>query len=208
MVCSLCSGPTSWFYNFRNKDYYKCEKCASILLHPKFFLSLEQEKARYEEHNNCVDDLGYQRFVSPIVNAVKENFDNKAKGLDFGAGTGPVITKLLSDEGFNLALYDSFFWNNPKVLNSQYDYIVCCEVIEHFRNPLKEFKLLRSLLNPGGIIFVMTEIYSEDIDFRKWRYKNDATHVFFYHNDAFKWIKDNLDFSRLDINGRLIELER
>ncbi|QGU00323.1 hypothetical protein SYNTR_1729 [Candidatus Syntrophocurvum alkaliphilum] len=208
MNCSLCSGSTSWFYNFRNMDYYKCGACSSVFLHPKYFLSSDEEKARYEEHNNCVDDKGYQKFVSPIVNAVKERFSIDARGLDFGAGTGPVITKLLSDEGFSLELYDPFFWNNPEVLESTYDFIVCCEVIEHFKDPLKEFKLLRSLLNPGGVLYCMTEVYSEDRDFEKWHYKNDATHVFFYHKDAFKWIKDNLKFSRLDINGRLIELER
>lgn len=129
-----------------------------------------------------------------------------AKGLDFGAGTGPVITKLLHDIGFHLELYDPFFWNNPQVLNATYDFIACCEVIKHFKNPWQDFKLLRSLLTPGGVLYCITEIYSENLDFEKWHYKNDATHVFFYHQDAFKWIKDNFKFSKLEIEGNLIKL--
>lgn len=46
------------------------------MLDAKYYLSLEKEKERYEQHNNCVDDVGYQKFVSPIVEAIKHNFEN------------------------------------------------------------------------------------------------------------------------------------
>lgn len=35
----------------------------------------------------------------------------------------------------------------------------------------------------------MTDLYKSDIDFPKWYYKNDPTHVFFYSDEAFKWIQ-------------------
>ncbi len=47
----------------------------------------EDEKKRYQEHNNDVDDFRYQQFVEPIVLKVQEKFRLKHKDLDYGAGT-------------------------------------------------------------------------------------------------------------------------
>ncbi len=205
--CTLCNSKALLFEEIKQKKYYKCPECLSVLLHPAYYISNEEEKSRYEEHNNDVQDPNYQKFVSPIVTSIKQSFTPEHIGLDFGAGTGPVITKLLRDEGFNIDLYDPYFYNNPEKLTERYDYIACCEVIEHFHNPEKEFRLLRSLLKRGGVLFCMTEVYSEDIDFAKWYYNNDSTHVFFYHAQAFNWIKSNLNYSDAIITKRLVTLK-
>lgn len=204
--CTLCQANALLINEVNQKKYYKCTRCLSILLSPAYYISKEEERSRYEEHNNDIEDTGYQKFVSPLVNSIKELFNPEHTGLDFGSGTGPVITKLLRDEGFNIDLYDPFFCNKPEKLAVHYDYIACCEVIEHFHHPEKEFRLLRSLLKPGGALFCMTEVYSDNINFPKWYYKNDPTHVFFYHAEAFNWIKTNLNYSEVIIDGRLIIL--
>jgi SAM-dependent methyltransferase len=207
ITCSLCSAKASFFCQFRTLHYYRCSGCRSILLDPGMYLSREKEKSRYEEHNNDVNDPGYQQFVMPLVKQVEKKFNQTHKGLDFGAGTGPVVTKLLQDKGFKMELYDPFFCNNPLALNQTYNFIICCEVIEHFHFPKREFKLLRSLLKPGGSLYLMTEVYQDDLDFVNWHYKNDPTHVFFYHNHALIWIKKHLNFARLEREGRLIQFE-
>lgn len=204
--CSLCYSEAALFSKVNQKQYYKCSGCSSVLLNSAHYLPREEEKKRYEEHNNDVDDTRYQKFVSPIVNSIMELFTTDHIGLDFGAGTGPVITKLLKDKEYNIDLYDPYFHNHPEKLSVQYDYIACCEVMEHFHHPEKEFKLLRSLLKPGGALFCMTELYSENLEFAKWYYRNDPTHVFFYHEEAFNWIKTNLNYSESIIDGRLIIL--
>lgn len=188
-------------------QYNRCSGCCSILLDPNMHLSIEKEKERYEEHNNDVEDSGYRQFVTPIVEQVKHKFNKSHLGLDFGAGTGPVITKLLREAGFQVELYDPFFWNDSGKLHRSYDYIVCCEVIEHFYSPGREFKLLRSLLKPNGSLICMTVVYCDTIDFGNWHYKNDPTHVFFYHDDALAWIKSHFGFSKLTREGRLIHFE-
>lgn len=205
MECKLCKSTTFLFITFKENEYYKCNNCSSVMLHPKHYLSSVQEKARYEAHNNDPEDLRYQKFVSPIVQSIMTDFSTKAKGLDFGSGTGPVITKLLTDLGYKLELYDPFFFNNILNINLKYNFIACCEVIEHFNNPYDSFKLLRSLLEIKGILYCKTEIYSESIDFNDWYYKNDPTHVFFYHKDAFHWIQKKLNFTTLEIEDRLIK---
>lgn len=207
ITCGLCSAKASFFHQFRTMHYYRCSGCCSIMLDPGMYLPPEKEKSRYEEHNNDVNDPGYQQFVMPVVEIVEQKFNQTHSGLDFGAGTGPVITKLLQDKGFKLEVYDPYFSNNPAALSQTYDFIVCCEVIEHFHFPAREFKLLNSLLKPGGSLYCMTEIYHDDLDFEKWHYKNDPTHVFFYHENALAWIKKHFKFSGLKKEGRLIHFE-
>ncbi|MBE0429799.1 MAG: class I SAM-dependent methyltransferase [Thermoleophilia bacterium] len=206
--CTLCGSNIVLFCDTDGKSYYRCADCSSILMDPLSLPSREEERRRYQEHNNDVEDRRYQEFVAPIVNEIQRNFNQEHAGLDFGAGPGPVVTKLLRDSGFTVELYDPLFWANPEALRTRYDYIACCEVIEHFHSPRKEFALLHSLLKPGGALYCMTEPYSEDIDFGKWYYKSDQSHVFFYTKDTFEWVRSHMRFSKLRIKGRLVQFYR
>lgn len=206
--CLLCSHKTKPFYEFRNNNYYQCQSCSSLMLDPANYPSWEEEKEIYKTHNNDVEDIRYQNFVSPIVEAVKSSYNKNHKGLDFGAGTGPVITSLLEKEGYDINLYDPFFHFYPENLRKKYDYIICCEVIEHFHHPYDEFQDLSNILSSKGSIFCMTSLYDEGINFKNWNYKNDETHVFFYHKKALEWIKKEFAFSKLEIEGKLIKLRK
>ena len=115
-----------------------------------------------------------------------------------------MISKVLKDYDYQIAQYDPFFHNFPDLLKYKYDYIACCEVIEHFYNPHKEFELLKNLLHQDGKLYCMTDIYDNNIDFYKWYYKNDPTHVFIYQKETFQWIKEKFGFSDVQINERLI----
>jgi SAM-dependent methyltransferase len=202
--CPLCSNDSTFILNFKSKKYYQCDGCHSIHLDKKNQLQPEDEKLRYLLHKNDVHDPGYREFVSPIVNYILSRYQPQSNGLDFGAGTGPVISKMLIEKGFTINQYDPFFSNHTELLSLQFDYIVCCEVIEHFNNPNKEFMQLRSMLLPGGELICMTELLRDNIDFNDWYYKNDPTHVFFYHPKSFDYIKSEFDFSEVIIDKRLI----
>lgn len=207
MKCRLCGGDTEFFNRWRDCEYLKCKNCNSLMLNSMHFVDKIREKERYEEHNNDVNDKKYQKFVYPLVAEVLKDYDKDSIGLDFGAGTGPVISKLLLDKKYNIKIYDPFFANYPELLKNKYDYIVCCEVIEHFHNPREEFNLLKSMLKPGGTIYLKTSLYHEGIDFISWNYKNDITHVFFYHERALEWIKEYMGFSSLEVKKDLIKLK-
>jgi len=202
--CPLCTAPSHIFYENKNQLFYQCDNCEGIFINKNLRLKSKEEKTRYETHNNDVFDERYQKFVSPITKAILDNFSEDNSGLDFGAGTGPVISKILKDNNFNIKQYDPFFHKNPELLVQKYDYIACCEVIEHFYDPTKEFALLKKLLIKGGRLYCMTELYDQNIDFSKWYYKNDPTHVFIYHKRTIDWINNKFGFSNVKINGRLI----
>jgi len=204
MRCLLCKSLVENFQYWEEKEYLQCTNCSSVMLNPRHYLSSKKEKQRYKEHDNDIYDKRYQAFVSPIVGAVLKDYQKTHKGLDFGSGTGPVITKLLRDHNYKIDTYDPFFDNNKERLKGTYDYIVCCEVVEHFHHPRLEFNRLKEMLKPGGSLYIMTSIYHEDIDFKAWYYKNDSTHVFFYHRKALEYIKRQYNFSKITIRENMI----
>jgi SAM-dependent methyltransferase len=205
--CTLCEGRIDLFYS-KSKIFYICRNCKGISLDEKFFLKPDLEIQHYQRHNNNVNDADYKKFVSPITDSILDSFSSTSNGLDFGAGTGPVISKILQDNNFKIQQYDPFFHPNYELLNKKYDFIACCEVIEHFHNPKKEFQLLYNMLNDNGKLLIMTDLYTSEIIFDKWYYKNDPTHVFFYQNETFQKISNLFNFTSFSIENRLIILNK
>jgi 2-polyprenyl-3-methyl-5-hydroxy-6-metoxy-1,4-benzoquinol methylase len=205
--CPLCNSAATLFCEKPKHLFYKCTSCEGIFRPKHTFLTADAEKEHYEKHNNDVFDERYQAFVSPIVNAVLQDFSPEAKGLDFGSGTGPVIAKMLTDKGYQVQNYDLFFANEPSLLKEKYDYVSCCEVMEHFHHPYQEFELLKSLLLPKGKLYCKTAIYNHQMPFENWYYKDDFTHVFIYQLKTLEWIKTEFHFSNLIIKEKLLVFE-
>ncbi|TDR25324.1 class I SAM-dependent methyltransferase [Flavobacterium cheniae] len=206
-TCPLCNSIATLFCEKPKHLFYKCNTCDGIFRPKDTFLTAEKEKEHYEKHNNDVFDERYQAFVSPIVNAVLHDFTAEAKGLDFGSGTGPVIAKMLTDKDYQVQNYDLFFANEPSLLKEKYDYVSCCEVMEHFHHPYQEFELLKSLLLPKGKLFCKTEVYNNQTPFENWYYKDDFTHVFIYQPKTLEWIQKNLRFSKVSVYDKIIVFE-
>ncbi len=175
---------------------------------PECQLSQQEKWNRYRKHRNDVLDLGYQNFVKPVIDAVLSYFSSDDKGLDFGCGDGPVISYLLEKKGFKIDLYDPCFRDDRSYLSKVYDFIILSEVMEHFEDPAREFELLFSLLKPGGKIFCLTELISDETDLGKWKYLSDETHVFFYDERTIEFIAKRFGNSSYTVDRRLIVLSK
>lgn len=205
MNCPLCKQNNKPFYG---DEFFMCSNCSGLYKNRKNYIGVKAEIKRYKEHNNDVNDTRYQKFVSPITTHILTNFKPNQWGLDFGSGTAPVISKVLQDNGYNINQFDPFFSNKVELLNETYDYIVCCEVMEHFHKPDVEFELLHKMLNSDGALICMTHLYDEKTDFKNWYYKNDPTHVFIYRKETIKFIADHYGFTDFEVSDRLIVLNR
>lgn len=205
MECTLC---LTVLKNKIDNEYYDCPVCRGIIKDISLYPDEEEEKLRYLAHNNDINDPRYKVFTSPITSCILENFSPHQQGLDFGCGTGPVISKVLRDAGYQIFQYDPYFANYPENLMRTYDYIAACEVTEHFYAPHKEFKMLSGLLAPGGILAIMTLLYHDDLNFTTWYYRKDPTHVFIYRKETFDYISKAFGFSEYAIHNRLIILKK
>ncbi|MBX3042324.1 MAG: class I SAM-dependent methyltransferase [Candidatus Kapabacteria bacterium] len=205
MICPLCKDRLS---NLIDEFYYQCILCDSFVKESKYYLNQEEEVAYYKLHNNDVNDFGYRNFTSPVTNTVLEKFNSTHLGLDYGCGTGPVISKMLGDAGYKVILYDPFFFSNDDYLNHKYDYIFSCEVFEHFHQPAYEIEKLLNLLKPDGYLIIMTLLFDMSSDFKTWFYRNDPTHVFIYTKKTIHFIakKYNLRIDKLE--DRIIVLQK
>lgn len=155
------------------------------------------EKKRYELHNNNPKDQGYLQFLSPITNYITSNFNGEHKGLDFGCGPVPAMQIILKEKKVNITSYDPYFSKIERSAFDSYDFIILCEVMEHFSSPLTEFKFLYQLLHPGGHLICKTNLFSDAINFETWWYKNDPTHVFFYADQSIEFIKNVCNFTTI-----------
>lgn len=203
-TCPLCHSENTKMMHQKLKTFHRCNQCFGIFMDKSQRLSCDEELGRYNIHQNDVHDLKYQNFVSPITTSIIRDYSTSHQGLDFGAGPGPVITKVLREQDYKIAMYDPFYHNHPEVLDRKYDYIACCEVMEHFYYPDIEFLRLKNLLNPNGKLYCMTYLYNDEINFDNWYYKNDPTHVFIYSVATVQWIKEKFKFSSVNIDNRLI----
>jgi len=205
-LCTLCGNEVIEILTFRDRKYFQCNNCGSIIMDPKFHIDNKKEKERYELHNTTIDDEGYINFIKPITDYVIENFNSTHMGLDFGSGEFAVLSEFLRRKGYNILNYDPYFNKDKSLLNKKYDLIISCEVVEHFYDPKDEFCLLKSLLKENGKLIIKTDLIKENTIFENWYYKNDETHVFFYSSKTFEYIKKWLGFKKLKIVDRLIIL--
>ncbi|WP_158963004.1 class I SAM-dependent methyltransferase [Myroides fluvii] len=204
MECILCQNLLT---HKIDSHYYHCDTCFAYVKDVRYYFSAEQEKQHYEFHNNDVNDIGYQKFTSPITNEILARFEPNTLGLDFGCGKGPVITKQLVDRGYAVRLYDPYFHPDKSYVNQRYDYIFSCEVFEHFYHPHQEIMHLKKLLKPKGILLIMTHLYVDQVPFESWYYRKDETHVFIYTPKTFEYIAQRYHFNILNSTERLIVLE-
>ncbi|WP_031517881.1 class I SAM-dependent methyltransferase [Desulfofalx alkaliphila] len=184
--------------------YYQCPSCDLIFIDQNYILSQDEEKERYLFHDNSLDNKGYvSMFKSFIDKAVTPYAGGVKKGLDFGCGPGPVLSKLLSDRGIEMEHYDPYFYNNVKFDGKEYHLITATEVFEHLRRPDQVLHFLKKHLAPEGILAVMT-LFHGNSDFTSWWYKLDPTHICFYSHKTFHWIAEHYNFSILYLDSKNI----
>jgi hypothetical protein len=188
-LCPLChAGAIAFFYTDQYRSYYRCAACELIHVPAEYHLPATEERRRYDSHRNSPADSGYRDFLSRLLTPLLPRLPAGASGLDFGCGPGPTLSVMLREYGFSMAVYDPFYAEDKAVLQRRYDFITCSEAIEHFARPDIEWQRLLELLRDDGWLAIMTRFYDEQMNFARWYYKNDPTHIGFYSVATFEWL--------------------
>ena len=187
MNCLLCQTGSHLF----EVDTFVCPKCKLIFKNPANFWSHEQDVARYTTHNNNSSDQGYVDFLAKLIVPLTPLLPRKFNALDFGCGPGPTLSLLLQKVGGNVENYDPIFFPDAHLLIPElYDVVTSTEVVEHFKEPYQNWETLTSLVKDGGLLAIMTLLYSNEINFKSWWYKNDNTHVVFYQKETMDYLAE------------------
>lgn len=187
--CPLCGrdGVKPYFED-TTREYLQCVVCALVFVPKRYWLSTQEERATYDLHENDVQDQGYRKFLSRLTTPLLEKLRPEQKGLDFGCGPGPALAMVLEESGHQVDLYDPFYYNDASVFDKAYDFICATEVVEHLRDPKREFSTLFKILKPGGWLAIMTKLVIDKNAFGKWHYIRDLTHICFYRPHTFYFL--------------------
>jgi hypothetical protein len=194
MNCLLCNaGEVDVHFEhedprYGTRTYWCCGQCGLIFLEPSQRLKPEDEKARYDTHQNDPNDEGYVGFLKRLAIPLSERLQPGQQGLDFGCGPGPTMSVILGEKGFEVEDYDPFYFPDHSLLDKAYDFISCSEVVEHLFEPRKEFQRLDNMLLSNSYLGIMTEFSTDPDQFSDWWYHRDPTHVCFYSVKTFDWI--------------------
>ncbi|MBW2176400.1 MAG: methyltransferase domain-containing protein [Deltaproteobacteria bacterium] len=202
--CPLCGSEASvLFFVDKFRSYFRCPGCELVFVPRSYWLSTAAEKATYDLHKNAAGDPGYRRFLSRLSAPLLEKLETRQKGLDYGCGPGPALPTMLAEHGHHMDLYDPFYYNDPAVFSKTYDFICATEVVEHLRDPDREFSSLFRMLRPGGRLGIMTKLVIDQEAFSRWHYIRDLTHICFYSRSTFEYLarrfNAGLDFVAHDV---------
>jgi len=209
MTCLFCgNSEAEWFLRDDTRmdyirDYYHCPECRLIFVDPDQRLDGDEERSRYDMHENDPEDPGYRKFLSRLFKPMNDRIEPNSYGLDFGSGPGPTLHLMFEERGHTMRIYDPFYADDPTVFYDEYDFITTTETAEHLFDPLMELDRLWRCLKPGGFLGIMTKRHRGPDHFKEWHYKNDDTHVVFFHEQTFRWLgerwKAEPEFLRSDV---------
>ena len=209
-TCPLCTNDGCNVYHRDSipyRDYYHCSECDLIFVPVRFHLCSEEERKIYDQHNNLPDDPNYRGFLNKLYEPLSKHLAQGARGLDFGSGPGPTLSRMFEENGFSCAIYDKFYANEPDILTRDFDFVSTTEVVEHLSNPKDIFdQLFRLVHERDGVLGLMTKQHAQDPEhFATWHYKNDPTHISFYSKHTLAYLSEKYQ-KRLSLIGNDVAL--
>ncbi len=205
-LCKICGSETRELYDTQMKDcYHVCPVCQYIFLDNGGYVSGEDEKERYLEHNNSYENQGYRTFLEDFLEqAVFPYGENFVRALDFGSGPEPVLSRIMREKyGIKTDIYDLHFSPERVHIDKKYDLIVATEVLEHLKDPVEILKELSACLYKGGLLSVMTLFhYNNDEAFLGWHYRRDKTHIGFFTAKTLEVLGRKANLSLIHTDGK------
>ncbi len=201
--CPLCESTSIYLLLEREeRTYYHCLFCDLIFLDPRFYLPEEEEKRRYQLHNNTPENEGYVKMFRDFLDTTILPFvKERGLALDFGCGPGPVLKLLLEEEGFSVDIYDPYFYPE-RGEEKKYHLITSTEVVEHIGKAKELWSHLQETLQSGGYLAVMTHFHPGVDRFSDWWYIKDPTHIVFYSHRTIYYIQEALSWRILYLDEK------
>lgn len=209
MNCNICGTKVSKEIKVKNRSweklYYHCENCDLIFIDQTHILKSDEELERYRSHNNSTEDPVYLAYFEKFISFAFNGLKNISQILDYGSGPEPVLATVLKKQGYFVDIYDKYFSPEKVYKDKKYDMIVSTEVFEHIWDPIPVLKELKMHIKENGYMVIMTNFHTaKKLEFKRWWYIQDPTHISFYSPKTFSYIAKTLDFNIINNNDRNI----
>ena len=77
-------------------------------------------------------------------------------------------------------------------------------MVEHLKQPMIELNRLIGLLKSNGVLAIMTQILTPQIDFNQWYYNKDPSHIGFFSEKALRYLGEKWQAEFYVISERVI----
>jgi SAM-dependent methyltransferase len=188
MKCLICQQEVALFNNLKNTiTFGYCHACTFIFKPPQTHQAFQEQKKRYDLHQNDPTDEGYKAYFQRFLDFTLPHLHSIENALDFGCGKSTLLATMLEKRHISCDVYDPIYHPNETYKTKTYDLIVSTEVFEHLHHPKEVFKALIIRLKKGGFLALQTEFHPNTIEaFQKWYYHLDPTHVVFFTPYTFE----------------------
>lgn len=198
LTCSICGSPSEFFMFMRGVKYFRCSKCnlvqSSHYRGKDLYHNVYKDKVHTSSARSGCRELFFVEWGAQLLNL------NNPRILIFAPGSTPTF-KILSEQGMNvyaadisdgLPYSDRFIHlRKDKLPDKEFDIITMVEIIEHFDNPVGEFRRLSKHLSPDGIIAGTTDFYQGGAIWNNiYLYPKD--HISYFHHDSLAHLCDLL----------------
>ena len=168
-------------------ERYKCPSCGCIFgprkfveLHPTLLTQDYKDLySVYSESDSSENEVRAFRMLSPKKAGIY---------LNYGSGAWSKSATILQSEGYKVFTFDSFCdGNHPEMLtlkevkSMKFDGIYSNNVIEHFIDPVAEFRFLRSILKRGAAMSHASPCYEYLYEFTRF-------HTVFFTGSSVKYL--------------------
>lgn len=140
------------YKDYRSDDYQKQREKHDVYYTPEFNYNLgHNEEALIFRKENLARNLQEHADISSIK-----------KVLDYGGDEGQFIPEILNNaerfvyevSGVKPIEGVKVISNENELKNHQWDFVMCCHVLEHISYPAEFLKELVSLVKPGGYLYI------------------------------------------------------
>jgi hypothetical protein len=149
LICSICGSASKFFVFMRGVKYFRCSEChmvqSSYHSGKDLYLNVYKDKVHTASSRSGGRELFFVEWGARLLNL------NNPRILIFAPGSTPTF-KTLSERGADVYAadisdglpYSDRFINlrKDKLPDIEFDIITMVEIIEHFDNPVGEFKTL------------------------------------------------------------------
>ncbi|PQO39449.1 methyltransferase [Blastopirellula marina] len=160
-------------------ERYECPKCECVFGAQKYldleeaFVDLDYRVlySRYAEGDSTSNEIKTFRSLNPT-----------SEGLYLDWGCGGLWSKTVStlrSEGYDIWGFEpsaqtsgDFIVNDQSLISTQFNGIFSNNVIEHFREPIEQFRYFHSILKPDGVMAHSSPCY-------EWSYAFTRFHTLF-----------------------------
>lgn len=205
--CRLCGAEVTYKFSLPlvaglQGDYFECANCRMLQSRHLDSLTPSELEKITASASGMELDSGAAWRLSRIANRLEQlvrlrvlpRADHTFKALDFGCGTGFLVSYLAHRFGWSAVGYDPYCapayaqsnvfpeWE-AIVQRAPHQLVVASEVFEHFSNPREDLTRIRDVLAKDiAFLYVTTGLYMPGTTDSNWKYlaPQSGHHVSFY----------------------------